>query len=186
MNDTMSSRSEVNLLVAESKRSRRRRATRRIDRCTDRAVHLVDADNLIGDPATTDLAVIRDTFDRYREASGYRAGDHVVIATGRNGLHVLQVELAWPGASYRRRKGEDGADLELLEEVRWITDTSRYSRAVIGSGDRIFISAYQDLYGAGLDVTVVAHHRKLARPLASVAHGHISYLGSSRAGAGMN
>lgn len=178
----MSAPGRKTLPPEESRRSRRRRTTRRYDGCTDRTVHLVDADNLIGDPRTTDAAVIADTFERYRLAAGYRTGDRVVIATGRNGLHVLEVELAWPGACYRRRSGEDGADLELLDEARWVAGSSRYSRVVIGSGDRIFIAAYEELCGAGIDVTVVAHHRKLARPLASLAHGRISYLGSSRAG----
>jgi len=163
----------TSLLAAETIRRKCRRAT------TRRKAHLIDADNLLGDPRTTDTEVIRATFDRYKQVAGYERGDHVVIGTGRNGLHVLEIELAWPGAQYVRRSGVDGADIELLEVATWLSSTARFDEVIIGSGDRIFLVAFEELLGAGLEVAVVSRHRGLAKCLASRAHGRIRYLGSS-------
>ncbi len=143
-----------------------------------RRAHLIDADNLLGDPTVTDPETIAATFERYREVSGYQSGDQVFIATGTNGRHVFEVERAWPNVRHMRRSGPDGADLELLDVAEWISSSCRFTDVVIGSGDRIFLVAYEQLIGAGLSVTVVAQYRHLAVGLASRAHGSIRYLGS--------
>ncbi len=163
-----------NMPWAETNRKNRRKATS----MTGRRAHLIDADNLLVDPAITDSETIAATFERYREVSGYQPGDQVFIATGTNGMHVFEVESAWPNARHMRRSGPDGADLELLEIAEWISTSARFSDVVIGSGDRIFLVAYEQLIGAGLSVTVVAQYRHLAVGLASRAHGSIRYLGS--------
>ena len=112
-----------------------------------RTLHLVDADNLLGDPNTCDEEFIAATFDAYRKAAGHRPGDHIVVATGTNSRHVYAVENAWPNASHRRRSGTDGADLELLDAAEWAARSGRFDRAVIGSGDRIFMVAFDLLRG---------------------------------------
>ncbi len=143
-------------------------------------LHLVDVDNLLGDPATTDRSTIKLVFEHYREVAGYRPGDHVVIATGCNGMHVLEVELAWPGASHRRKRGRDGADQVLRDEAVWAAAEGGYERVVIASGDREFMVAYQHLLAAGFNVEVVANHRRLATSLAALAHGRVRYFGTPR------
>jgi uncharacterized LabA/DUF88 family protein len=141
-----------------------------------RAAHLVDADNLIGDPNSTDAARISDVFRRYRELAHHAPGDHTVVATGCNGLHVLTTELAWPGVCHRRRAGRDGADLALLEEATWIADSGRFQRVVIGSGDHALGDAVDLLVAAGLDVEVITRRRSAAAELLRRARWHVHYL----------
>lgn len=141
-----------------------------------RTLHLVDVDNLLGDPTTTDQARIDLLFRDYRQVSGYALGDHAVVATGRGPGHVLAVELAWPSARHCRRGGPDGADLALLEEADWAAETRRFDRVVLGSGDRIFLEALDRLRAADLHVDVVARARGLARALAVRALGHVHLL----------
>lgn len=145
----------------------------------ERTLHLVDADNLLGDPNTIDCDLIGSVFGQYRRAAGHRVGDHVVVATGRNGLHVFEVEAAWPGASHRRRSGEDGADLELLDEAEWAARSGRYGRVVIGSGDRIFMAAVDVLRSADVEVDVVSRAESLATCLAFQTRGHVFALDGS-------
>jgi hypothetical protein len=146
------------------------------DRPAPRSIHLIDADNLLGDPATTDRTLISRTFEAYRAAARVTGGDHVVVATGRNGLHVLEVELAWPGVRHRRRSGPDGADLELLDEVDWLLVARRFDRVVIGSGDGVFASAVQRCVAAGIAVEVLSRPEALSQHLARAAGGHIVLL----------
>lgn len=140
-------------------------------------LHLVDIDNLLGDPRTVDRAAIQRVFEHYRNVSGYRPGDHVVVATGCNGIHVLEIELAWPGVCHRRKRGTDGADLALCAEAEWAAEHAAYNRVVIASGDRIFMLPFQTLLAAGFAVEIVANHRRLAPALAALAHGRIRYFG---------
>ena len=143
-----------------------------------RSLHLIDADNVIGDPRTTDRRTIAAAFDAYRLAADYQLGDHVIIATGCNGLHVLEVELAWPGVQHRRRSGPDGADLELLEAADFAASSGRYDRVVIGSGDRIFMVAIANLRARSIDVDVVARYGHLAKAMKLQAGGRVRYIDS--------
>lgn len=142
----------------------------------DRSLHLVDADNLIGDPCTTDRRQIQAAFESYRAAANFQPGDHAVVATGCNGLHVLEVELAWPDAQHRRRCGPDGADLELLEAAKFAAASGCYRRVVIGSGDHIFMVALEHLRANSIDVDVVARYGSLARPLMRQVGGRVRYM----------
>jgi hypothetical protein len=145
----------------------------------ERTLHLVDADNLLGDPNTVDRGLIRSVFAQYRRAAGYRAGDQVVVATGRNGLHVFEVEAAWPGVLHRRRSGEGGADLELLDEAYWASRSGRFGRVVIGLGDRIFMTAVDVLRLSNVAVDVVARRESLATCLALQTRGPVFVLDGS-------
>jgi hypothetical protein len=82
-----------------------------------RTLHLIDADNLLGDPRTCDTPKIEAMYAAYRRAAAFAAGDHVVIAAGTNGEHVFAVEHGWERARHLRRRGPNGADLALLEEA---------------------------------------------------------------------
>ena len=141
-----------------------------------RTLHLVDADNLLGDPQCTDAAHISSVFAAYRQASAFAPGDHVVVATGCNSQHVLSVELAWPAVCHRRRSGPDGADMALLEESDWAARVGRFRRVVIGSGDRIFLAALDRLRSADITVDVVSRRRSLSSALAVRARGSLHYL----------
>ena len=145
-----------------------------------RALHLVDVDNLLGDPATTDPARVHLLFDNYRRVAQFTIGDHVVVATGCNPQHVFAIEAAWPTACHRRRAGADGADMALLEEADWAVASLRYDRVVIGSGDRIFLEALDRLRAVDLNVDVFARSHSLARAFAIRALGHIHLLPEAR------
>lgn len=142
-----------------------RRHARQSDRRQPRTLHAVDIDNLLGGPDGTDRSQIERVLTSYRRAAEYQPGDHVIVATGCNGLHVLEAELAWARVAHRRRRGRDGADNLLIEELEWVQETKRFDRVVIGSGDHIFASAAQSLIAAGIAVRVVATPRGLSRHL---------------------
>jgi hypothetical protein len=141
-----------------------------------RTLHLVDADNLLGDRTTVDQRLIAATFEEYRWLARYSIEDLVVVATGLNGWHVLEVERAWPNACHRRRAGRDGADLALLEAAAWAACSDRFDRVVIGSGDGIFIDAFDMLVAAGVTVEIVTRRRCLATTLAARANGNVRFL----------
>jgi len=130
-----------------------------------RALHLVDIDNLLGDPATDDELEIGWTICAYKHAASFVVGDHAVVATSPFGRHAFAIGNAWPGAQHLWRKGRDGADLALLDEAAWAVETRHFSRVVIGSGDRIFLTALEWFEGAGVPVEVVSRRRSLADAL---------------------
>jgi len=141
-----------------------------------RTLHLVDVDNLLGDPNCTQPERIDSLFAAYRRASSFAPGDQVVVATGCNARHALTVEMAWPSVCHRRRAGRDGADMALLEESEWAADTGRFSRVVIGSGDRIFLAALDRLRSADIAVDFVSRRNSLSAALALRARGCVRYL----------
>ena len=119
-----------------------------------RSLHLVDVDNLLGDPGTVDGARIRTVLAAYRSAADFRFGDQVVVATSCRAQHALAVHQAWPEARHRWRDGQDGADMVLLEEATETARTGRFPRVVIGSGDRIFLEAMDRLRAVDVHVDV--------------------------------
>ncbi len=141
-----------------------------------RTLHLVDVDNLLGDPGCCEGDTISNLFHSYRQVSSFNVGDHVVVATGCNARHALAVELAWPNVCHRRRAGADGADLALLEESEWATAAGRFGRVVIGSGDRIFLDAMDRLRAVDIRVDFVARRRSLASAIAVRARDCIRFL----------
>lgn len=141
-----------------------------------RRLHLLDADNLIGDPRVTDPGVIGRCFRDYCSVAGHRPGDHVVVGTGCNGVHALAVQQAWQPARVVRRSGPDGADLALIEAATVEAERHRYTHFVIGSGDHRFADLYDELVDKGYPVTVVSRSRSLSRALRSRAGDQVLYL----------
>lgn len=130
-----------------------------------RALHLIDVDNLLGDPGTADVHRIRSILHAYRELAGYVPGDHVALACSPVPRHAFAVADAWPGVPVHWRGGADGADLALLGVASWAAGIAGFTRAVVGSGDRIFLDALERLEGAGIAVEVVSRRRALALAL---------------------
>lgn len=129
-------------------------------RAPGRTLHLIDIENVAGGSRASTAAVAEAVAD-YRCALAVRAGDHVVIASGR-GL-LIAAGLAWPGARLLLASGLDGADLALLEAARPLRAVvDSYDRVVIGSGDGIFAALAADLRRAGLVVVVVSRPVALA------------------------
>lgn len=134
-------------------------------RLRPRALHLVDIDNLLGDPVTADARLIARTVASYRSLADVSPGDHVVVASSPSPRHALAVRVAWPGVSHHWRGGVDGADLVLLDVARWAIEVDRFARLVIGSGDRIFLCALEWCEACGMAVEVVSRRASLALAL---------------------
>ena len=105
-----------------------------------RSLHLIDIENLLGDPFCQDLDLIRTTFETYARITNWQPEDQVLIAANR----WLYSHLLFPLRSWKCRlftaSGPDGADLRLLREAEQETLVRQFDRLVIGSGDGIFSS----------------------------------------------
>jgi NYN domain len=135
-------------------------------RFPDRALHVVDIENLAG-AALPSLDLVSAVQDRYLECLGFGADDQVVLAASHLGL--LNAGLGWPHARYRVRSGKDGADLALIDVLEHENVAARFSHVVIGSGDGLFGDAAASLAARGVYVTVVSRKASLAQGLARAA-----------------
>lgn len=141
-------------------------------RFPDRALHVVDIENLAGAAVPT-LDLVTKVQDRYLACLAFGADDQVVLAASHLGL--LNAGLGWPHARYRVRSGKDGADLELIDVLEHENVAARFGHVVIGSGDGLFGRAAAGLADRGVRITVVSRRGSLAHDLAKVA-AHIIYL----------
>lgn len=148
-------------------------------RFPDRALHVVDIENLAGAAIPT-LDRVAEVQVRYLACLRFGADDQVVLAA--NHLALLNAGLGWPHARYRVRSGKDGADLELLDVLEHENVATRFSHVVIGSGDGGFGHAAAGLAARGVRITVVSRWGSLANELAKVA-GTVIYLDGPRAAA---
>ena len=133
----------------------------------DRALHVIDFENLVGGP-NTDLLTALNSLESYSELSGYQEPDHVIISV--NPALAVEASWFWPGAQVVTRKGANGADLALLAAIRdveWFA--SRYDRLLIGSGDGIFHSAAADYAASGVEVGVVSRRSSISNQLRTAA-----------------
>lgn len=135
-------------------------------RFPDRALHVVDIENLAG-AAVPSLALVSEVQVRYLACLRFGADDQVVLAASHLGL--LNAGLGWPHARYRVRSGKDGADLELIDVLEHENVAARFSHVVIGSGDGMFGGTAASLAARGVRVTVVSRRGSLAKDLARVA-----------------
>jgi NYN domain len=135
-------------------------------RFPDRALHVVDIENLAG-AAVPSLALVSEVQGRYVACLGFGADDQVVLAASHLGL--LNAGLGWPHARYRVRSGKDGADLELIDVLEHENVAARFGHVVIGSGDGGFSRAAADLAARGIHVTVVSRRASLHPRLAKAA-----------------
>jgi hypothetical protein len=119
-----------------------------------RSLHLVDIENLAGDPCASP-AVVLDTFDHYLELARWQPKDHVIVAANPHLLAKVVFDLPVP-CNAHSACGRDGADRELLARAAPEFVASRYGRLVVGSGDHIFASRAHAVRELGADVLVVA------------------------------
>src|SRR5512144_1964125 len=82
---------------------------------TTRTLHLVDIENLVGDPKAP-TATVLDVLDRYLDLAGHRDGDHVVIAANPGLMSKIAFDLPVP-CNVHAARGENGADLVLLAQI---------------------------------------------------------------------
>lgn len=135
----------------------------RLPQVTNRAIHLVDAENLSGSTSFTvaqAIAVQRS----YLALVSPGPVDQFVLATSH--FAALTAWFAWPHSTRRLvQSGPDGADLALLDVIEHERVGERFGRVVIGSGDGIFALPAAQLQAAGCAVTVVSRRRGLSRAL---------------------
>jgi hypothetical protein len=135
-------------------------------RFPERALHVVDIENLAGAAIPT-LDLVTEVQDRYLARLALGLDDQVVMAASHLGL--LAAARGWPHARYRVRSGKDGADLELIDVLEHENVAARFRHVVIGSGDGIFGRAAASLAARGVYVTVVSNRDSLAPGLRRVA-----------------
>jgi hypothetical protein len=126
-----------------------------------RTLHLVDVENLLGDPHSSEAAV-RMVLARYRRMH-LRSGDQVVIAA--NPQMGVKAKMAWPEALVRWAVGPDGADNALLAEAQPDDIARRFDRLVVASGDHIFAQLVKDVKARGVAVLVVHRRGSLSNDL---------------------
>lgn len=132
-----------------------------------RRLHLVDIENLVGDPVPS-LGQVRDVRCRYARGLSIGAADQFVVASSH--LAFVNAAVGWPHARYRVRSGPDGADRELLDVVAYEDIAARFTHIAIGSGDGAFAAAAASLAALGVRVTVVSRRRSLSARLKLAAH----------------
>jgi hypothetical protein len=131
-----------------------------------RRLHLVDIENLAGDPRPS-ISQVRQALGRYTGCLAFGAMDQVEVASSH--LTLLNAALGWPHAHYRVRSGPDGADLALLDVLQHETIAGRFTRVAIGSGDHLFAEEAAHLAAQGVWITVVSRQRSLSPRLALAA-----------------
>jgi hypothetical protein len=134
-----------------------------------RALHLIDIENLLGEPRP-DVDSVRRARESYE--SHVVVGEHDLVVVASNHGGALNVGLAYAGARLVVRSGPDGADLALLD-VLALDISARFDAVVIASGDGIFSGAVAALGGLGLPVFVVARLEALSRSLRFAAGGRV-------------
>ena len=135
----------------------------------NRTLHLIDLENLIGDPVAKG-PVVGETLDRFRTLAGWRPGDHAIVAANPGLLHEL-VFHAGRECVLRSVHGQDAADLYLLAGAppEWVA--KRFGRIVIGSGDHIFATRARTIRDLGVHVTVIARRDSLSGALQGQGFG---------------
>jgi hypothetical protein len=119
-----------------------------------RTLHLVDLENLVGDPRANGATALA-TFDSYLELAHWHHDDHVILASNPAFISRVMYDLPVP-ASVHCARGADGADVMLLSLAPTELVTKRYVRLVIGSGDGIFAARAATVRERGVGVDVVA------------------------------
>ena len=120
----------------------------------DRALHLVDLENLARGPGQKGVAY-RTAWDDYTFSAGLNEQDHVEIATC--GLVMAEAAFSLP-TRYPKHcaNGADGAENLLLGIVGPEFVARRYQWLVIGSGDHAFVPYALEVQRLGGKVRIVS------------------------------
>ena len=135
-------------------------------RFPERRLHLIDIENLAG-VSLPSLRQVRQALGLRTACLAFGAMDQVEVASSH--LTLLNAALGWPHAHYRVRSGPDGADLALLDVLRYENVAQRFTHVVIGSGDHLFAEEAAHLAAQGVWVTVISRQRSLSPRLALAA-----------------
>lgn len=134
-----------------------------------RTLHLVDLENLVGDPRAKPTEALGALAD-YLDLAEYQPGDSVLIVANPGMIAVVAFDTPVP-CSMHAARGEDGADLALLSHVEPTRIAERFGRLAIGSGDGGFADAALAVRDCGAPVIVVSRRRSLSRRLQGEGFG---------------
>ena len=112
----------------------------------NRTLHLVDIENLVGEPVAWTDKNVEAVFFEYLQEANWQPGDSLVVASNPGLMGLLAFKLS--GIAHRSlcATGPDAADNLLINAVpNEIAD--RYSRIVVGSGDHAFTQLLTGLQG---------------------------------------
>ena len=138
-----------------------------------RRLHLVDIENLVGDPRPS-LSQVRQVRSLYASCLAFGAMDQVEVAASSHRT-LENAAFGWPRVHYRARYGPDGADLALLDVLQHEDVAGRFTHVVIGSGDHLFAEEAARLAAQKVHVTVVSRRGSLSAQLAREAQ-EVIYL----------
>ena len=120
---------------------------------TAKAVHLVDVENLVGIGKLT-APMVAQARRTYISTVNPAPNDLVVVASGVN--NAKAVFEGWPRATYRQRKGKDGADLSLVAFFEGIEHPERFTKVFVASGDAALAPVAARAKEHGSNVVVVS------------------------------
>jgi len=129
-----------------------------------RRLHVVDIENLLGDPRPCESAVV-EGLSRYQNIVRAPGVDDLVVVACNHGA-ALAVGCCLDGHHRLTvRSGPDGADHALLDVLAHERVEARFGRIVVASGDGIFAEAVSQLTSRGVPVTVVSRLEALSARL---------------------
>jgi hypothetical protein len=132
-----------------------------------RRLHLIDIENLVGDPRPS-LGQVRQVHSLYEACLVFGAMDQVEVAASSHQT-LENAAFGWPHVHYRAWYGPDGADLALVDVLRNEDVARRFTHVVIGSGDHLFAEDAARLAARGVCVTVVTRRLSLSWQLFAAA-----------------
>ena len=148
-----------------------------------RTYHLIDLENLQGDPGTRDGEAVSATLGEYIDQAGYQPGDLGVLSAN--------TQLLLLAGTYARKfrlklalRGASGAGLMLLREGIDAVGTTACNRLVIGSGNEAFVPLARHFRSRGVNVVVVTRPGAYCRlPSLLLVGGRESFGHAGRKGA---
>jgi hypothetical protein len=137
-----------------------------------RSLHLIDLENLVGNPDAS-CQEVDDALEAYLAAAAVGADDLVTVAVNHR-IYKRACFTLDRGWEVKLASGPDACDHVLLAEAPadWVAE--RFDRLVVGSGDGIFLELVAAVRERDVPVWVVAHQRRLSRRLADAASRTVS------------
>lgn len=133
----------------------------------DRALHLIDLENLCGAGSTTTEDAAR-VLAAYVDAVKIGPADSIHIGVAHHmATAVMPVLCVFPGRLHVR-SGRDGAETALLDSIDLTHISTRFSRLIIASADRTFTEAANEARRLGMTVWQVTGRGGLSRELSRV------------------
>lgn len=138
-----------------------------------RTLHMVDLENLIGDPVA-DADVALEALTDYLFTVGWAEGDQILLSV--NAILMRKVMVGLPPLPMNlsiARRGRDGAERALVSKVTPDFVARRYERLSIGSGDGFFTEFASEVRAAGCEVVVVSRQGSINWRLYTAASRHL-------------